>query len=731
MQISKINIKNFRLLKDMEFNCEKDLSIIVGKNNCGKTSFLSILEKCIGNSSIDNKFEYYDFNLAFQKKLYSIVQNRENFNEKFDDTELAGIVLEILISYEEDDNLANISALMLDLEPENKTIVLQFSYLINHDKFKRMMSDYEEYKEIRNKEEGENTFQKFISKNHKKYFEYTKKTVLYDYVNKIIDNTISRIIDKKTIDLKKIITFNSIDATRNVSNTDVGHLSSLSSNYYERTEGKDKESETIIEFENQIEETDTQLNSLYSGVFEKLIQKISKFGGIKEDETKIEIISSINSLNLLKNNTTVIYKDETNSLPETYNGLGYLNLISMIINIETLLSDFRKDKKDKEVVADINLLFIEEPEAHTHPQMQYVFIKNIKALLKEGKKLGGSDKEINLQTFMTTHSAHIVAESNFDDIKYFVKENDKYGKKIISKNLKELKTIYQKENGEDNNHYKFLRQYLTLNRSEVFFADKIILIEGDTERILLPAMMKKIDQGASDKTPLLSQNISVVEVGNYSQIFDNFIRFIGIKTLIITDIDSVNKDSKSCKVEEGKFTTNKSLKHYLKEKIEENEGDSLQILTKLTLKDKIIKASQQQVEGGEDIPSWTSDEAGTVLIVYQTKEIGYEGKEYNARSFEDAFFHINRELFTQMGHGNVEDNQNELKNRFQGLKNRDCFFDSECDAYSLAEKCVNKKPSLAMDILLNSKRDDSSNDEFSNWKTPKYIEEGLEWLQQD
>jgi hypothetical protein len=45
---------------------------------------------------------------------------------------------------------------------------------------------------------------------------------------------------------------------------------------------------------------------------------------------------------------------------------------------------------------------------------------------------------------------------------------------------------------------------------------------GDTERILLPAMMKKIDdENKNDKSylPLLSQNISIVEVGDYSHIF--------------------------------------------------------------------------------------------------------------------------------------------------------------------------------------------------------------------
>lgn len=48
----------------------------------------------------------------------------------------------------------------------------------------------------------------------------------------------------------------------------------------------------------------------------------------------------------------------------------------------------------------------------------------------------------------------------------------------------------------------------------------MILIEGDTERILIPAMMKKIDQEFTDGVPLLSQNISIIEVGAYSQVFD-------------------------------------------------------------------------------------------------------------------------------------------------------------------------------------------------------------------
>ena len=54
--------------------------------------------------------------------------------------------------------------------------------------------------------------------------------------------------------------------------------------------------------------------------------------------------------------------------------------------------------------------------------------------------------------------------------------------------------------------------------------------------------MKKIDKESTDDNilPLLSQNISIIEVGAYAHIFKPLIDFFGIKTLIITDIDSAD-----------------------------------------------------------------------------------------------------------------------------------------------------------------------------------------------
>ena len=90
-----------------------------------------------------------------------------------------------------------------------------------------------------------------------------------------------------------------------------------------------------------------------------------------------------------------------------------------------------------------------------------------------------------LQYIVSTHSAHIVADSDFDDIKYLRKEDGINS--VVAKNISELSKLYENKDG----YLKFLKQYLTINRSELFFADKAIFVEGDTERILLPAIIKQ------------------------------------------------------------------------------------------------------------------------------------------------------------------------------------------------------------------------------------------------
>ena len=66
MKIEKIKVENFRSLKNFEIDLEETMSLIVGKNNTGKTSVIEILNKFINKSG---SIESDDFNIDYVKEL--------------------------------------------------------------------------------------------------------------------------------------------------------------------------------------------------------------------------------------------------------------------------------------------------------------------------------------------------------------------------------------------------------------------------------------------------------------------------------------------------------------------------------------------------------------------------------------------------------------------------------------------------------------------------------------
>lgn len=670
MQINQIKIENFRLLQDFTIDLEEDLSLVIGKNNTGKTSLLSLLERFL--RGYQNNFTFHDFNIPFQKEIEKAA-NESIAKDNFKDL---GISLKMYIEYFEDDSLENISDLILNLDPNENILVLSFGYYLNYERYTRLKEDYLKFKtKFKNK-----TVLDYLIKNHRQYFKISRSVVEYNNESNSIeidDKQISKIITLKTISAKRDVANEEGESAR--SNKTLSKLCCKFFNSLNKTDSAD-----ITELQKNLFETDDKLNVTYKRTFKKLIKDVIRFS-YNKNESQIAIKSNLEEVNILKGNTSVVYNQDKQELPEDYNGLGYMNLFAMIFNLHIIFDSFKKEHSPTEKPSDINLLFIEEPEAHTHPQMQYVFMKNIKSLLSEGKN--GLN---NLQTIISTHSAHITSQSSFNDIKYFYKKsvND-----VISKNLSELENQYGTKEEEKRN-FQFLKQYLTLNKSELFFAESVIFIEGATERILLPSMMKKIDnkyQKTKNYNPLLSQNISIVEVGAYAHVFDNFLTFLGLKTLIITDLDSVktNANGSKCKVSEGTHTSNASIKYFLKDV-------DFNTLKTLPHKSKILSKNDN---------NWKENEDGLICIAYQTKQNGY-----HARSFEDAFISLNFEF--------IKSN----KEKFKSLKNKEMLDESTLDYYDIAVTIIDKKTLFATDILYYS------NEKFTEWQVPEYIKEGLLWL---
>lgn len=331
MKVKKIHIENYRMLKRIDIDLEENLSLIIGKNNCGKTSFLSILNKFIGSQSSTNNFTYNDFNSDFQDSLFDAINDDQPSWEKLN---IKGIELYLFIEYDETDNLSNIQPLMLDLDPDNNIVILKFEYTISEQKFIKLISDFNAYCKKFEKEPDyskSEVFDIFMRVKHRKYFEMLKKAILFDVDSKSASQTVSTVLDSSDLDLNKLICFRCISARRDTENKEGDNtLSSLSNRYYEKT--KDDESNpTVANFEDTLHSTDKALSGVYDGLFEKVIKKVKKFGGIRENETVVKIISTLSQQQLLKGNTTVVYESNNHQLPESYNGLGYLNLISIMM----------------------------------------------------------------------------------------------------------------------------------------------------------------------------------------------------------------------------------------------------------------------------------------------------------------------------------------------------------------------------------------------------------------
>lgn len=703
MYLSKITINNFRLLKDFSVDLEQNLSLIIGKNNSGKTSLLYLIHKIFNWRDKGGCIRIDDFNIDYKNSLVEMLTKDHEVDEK--EYEEDGVRLRLYIKYTDDDDLSNVGLIMMDLDENNYYVVLGYDYVLPYESYKRLRGKARDNAKRHNsslKDEVETILDKNISN----YFILRRKSIAYDASTSQVDeNNFIDLMSRPQFHEDALISIGYIDAKRQVANKEHDKTLSLqTAELFEKL--KSEENEALDKFIKTIADSDRDLGEVYGEMFSEVVDKVEEIGGFMPKETKLKITSSLQQQNLLKGNTKVVYEHTGVQLPEDHNGLGYMNLISMIFQIEIIRQTFMKGRNGK--MADINLLVIEEPEAHTHPQMQYVFIKNIKKLLNT--PLHTKDEIRKIQSIISTHSSHIVSESDFGDIKYMRRN----GNGVIAKNLKDLQKEY---NDDEQQWYTFLKHYLTLSRSELFFADKAIFIEGDTERILLPIMMKKIDQENPCKEddgelPLCKQNISVIEVGAYSHIFGKFINFIGLeKAVVFTDLDYGKIGDKGHVKREkydgtdDMFTTNNALKTYF-EKLK--KGNHLQVKKLIALPD-----NKKLFVWDSTNSQWKQDNHGNLKVCFQHKE-----NDYQARTFEDNFFSINK--------GFLE----EKKSKIQGLNESVLadFLDSEkdTDAYDLAENGILSKATFAVEIIYNSKNEDNTT--FSGWTIPQYIKEGLLWI---
>ena len=172
-------------------------------------------------------------------------------------------------------------------------------------------------------------------------------------------------------------------------------------------------------------------------------------------------------------------------------GLGYNNLLFMAA--ELLLLQSHPDQ--------VPFLLLEEPEAHLHPQHQTLFMQ---VLERRAAPIAAGETGQQVQVLLSTHSPQLAAGADLDAMVMVL------GYKVfpLAKGMTKLEA----------DDYAFLRRFLDATKANLFFARGLIIVEGDAENILLPALAAKIGR------PFGKHGVSIVNVGHrglfrYSRIF--------------------------------------------------------------------------------------------------------------------------------------------------------------------------------------------------------------------
>ncbi|WP_314884103.1 ATP-dependent endonuclease [Actinomyces oris] len=682
MRVESAHIKGYRLFEDESISFDDSTTIIVGRNNSGKTSFVELFYKFFGSGK-PAKFSVDDFSRNQRKSLQEAAntwqQSQESTAEELRDglasleneaiDKLPEITLEIEFSYDDNESATPLADLILDLDPERHDALLSCRYYVKKpQEFLRDFSEshYDDILEFARRRMGHFTCE-------------------YTAIDKE-DRSNRRSLQLS--DVYKALSCDFIYAQTLFDDTalDKGHgLSKGFEQYYNKLTSNE---ETLDQLEDAIKNISEQLDGEYATLFKSVFDDLNTFGvnGMSALQT-VAVRSSFKPETLMKDSTKVFYRDEAGQyLPEAHNGLGFTKLIFIVLQFVSFL----KAHEEKTPIPGTSLILIEEPEAHLHPQMQSVFIRSVAKYIES--------KKWDAQLVITTHSSHIIAESGFKGIRYFkagsqakLSGTPACNEGGASLQIKDLTTFRNelKDNNEGDT-VRFLEQYMELRRCDMFFADKIILIEGTTERLLLPKMIEKVDSlMGNTNSPLAHSYISLIEVGGaYASKFRELLQFLEVPTLIITDIDSVNpnNDNKKCKTSTpGAVTSNTTLKRWLPE---------CTTITDLLSKDTLE----------------TQRECGLIRVCYQ---IPQEDGTAVGRSFEESFILANSDELAKQAPN--------LANASKFRRDKKHYHTAAAirsNAYTIAGKITNKSD-FAFDILL-----------LDNWKTPKYIEEGLKWLAQ-
>jgi putative ATP-dependent endonuclease of OLD family len=442
MRISKIRIKNYRNLKDINLEINR-LAIFIGENNSGKSNLLKAITLPFMNDdvgSLSKNLGWQDINNEAKAMYFSYIQ--ENIvrirNEEVEIEEFISILpyvdVEVIFTPDGSDEYY-IHRWINSIDGEVPLYSILYKYCIQHpnELLKHIATI------LKNAELIDNIRMNLLP------------IELYKY-SITVTSTGEQIPYNELVNFK----YNSLAAERDEfsnKNTQIGSKALVNLLHNKLT----KEQKVAVEKSYEVFFSDLKKISNLEGVFNW--QEDSSLDNAKDFFEAITLLPNMPSMNSLLNNVRLGFGDEYLNTQ----GLGYRNLIYLLVMMNSL-----------NVNSDValNILTIEEPEAHLCISNEHLLASFINSMLRSSHQL---------QIFISTHSPEFLNKLQLDHVSV-----------ITEGRAFSLKTALGAE------QLDYLAKKPNMDFLKFLFSRRCILVEGPSEEMLIKSYLSSNANSLND-----------------------------------------------------------------------------------------------------------------------------------------------------------------------------------------------------------------------------------------